>query len=100
MFFSATANRRLTAPHLKIVPGNFGKQRHQHITAVFNGSRKIGIGRLHRSPHAPEHIDFPTGIKARLKEVHPPGVAAFLRGIRIFTGASCVNSAPATSISG
>ena len=56
---------RLTAPHLQIVPGNFGKQRHQHITAVFNGNREIGIRRLHRSPHAAKHIDFPTGIETR-----------------------------------
>src|SRR5438874_1524576 len=52
-------NLPLKAAKIHVVDSNFGEERHQHVAAVFDGERDLGIGGLDAAAHAAENIQLP-----------------------------------------
>jgi hypothetical protein len=57
---------RLCTAQFDVVLRHVGEHRYQHRPPILDRHLDTGIGRFHRTPHAPEQIDLPRGIGAEL----------------------------------
>ena len=51
-------------PHLDVVCGHLGLQKHQHVVVAFDLGVEIDVGRLDRAAETPPEIEFPCSVKA------------------------------------
>ena len=81
----------LECAHLHVVEGDFGQETHQNIVEILPTGFEVRLGRLYRTTHTTEHVQFPGGIEAHRIELAFGAVAAAYAVAALIRRSRCID---------